>query len=179
LTSMPKKCENAKYMAKIMSVFAKHCITLPRLAFFLVFSALAFAAFAQSANEIDAILDTNEVTYAQVSYLMLNAAQIRGVSNPGDAFNYAAQRNWLPPNVSMQDRARLDAMALLAMQAFNMPGGVMYSVVKNGSAALAARYAYRELVYLNVIQGRVSPQMRVSGDQLLYIVNSILSREEE
>jgi len=164
-------------MVKIMSVFLK------RPVFFIWFIIFLFSAenlvFAQSAEEIDVLLDTNEVTYAQISYLILNAAQIQDVSSPDAAFNYAVQRNWLPRNASMQDKARLDTMALLVMQAFSIPGGVMYSITRSGSYALAAHYAYRELVYINIIQGRVSPQMKISGDQLLYIVNSVLAREEE
>jgi hypothetical protein len=39
-------------------------------------------------------------------------------------------------------------------------------------------YAYRELLWQNVIQGRVEPDMAVSGDLLLFVVNRALELME-
>ena len=69
--------------------------------------------------------------------------------------------------------ARLDGVSLLLMESFNIKGGIMYSLFRN------PHYAYRELVYLDIIQGRVDPEMTVSGDLLLFLVNRILSRQEQ
>jgi len=89
-----------------------------------------------------------------------------------EAFNYAAQQNWLPKNVSANDPARLDGVSLLLMRSFNVNGGLFYKLTKN------PHYAYRELTYINVIQGRADPMMNVSGGQLLFITGRLLARRE-
>ena len=143
------------------------------LIFFLFF---AIPVFSQSADEIDYLLSLDAVNYGQAAWLILNAADIQNAADEGSAFNYAAERNWISRNADINGSAKLNEVSLLIMQSFNIKGGVLYTLFKNTSAALAARYAYRELVYINVIYGRADPQMEVSGDLLLYMVGSILER---
>jgi outer membrane protein OmpA-like peptidoglycan-associated protein len=88
------------------------------------------------------------------------------------AFRFAEERNWLPRNSSPDQPARLDGVSLLIMRAFGLRGGVMYTLTG------APRYAYRELVYNGVIQGRAVPNMHVSGYDLLFFLNRILSQTE-
>ena len=144
---------------------------------------LALPAFAQTADEVEALLETGAVTYAQAARFALDAANITIDSAQGGQpanlwstnlwFEYAAQQGWLPKNVSADDKARLDGAALLVMRSFDIKGGIMYSILKN------PRYAYRELVYQNVIHGRIDPAMDVSGDALLYIINKIIAQRED
>jgi hypothetical protein len=58
------------------------------------------------------------------------------------------------------------------MGAFDIKGGIMYSLTKNPS------YAYRELVHQGVIQGRADPSLMVSGELLLFMVGKALDRME-
>jgi len=122
--------------------------------------------------EIETLLNTGAVTYAQAARFTLEAANVLATQNGEEAFNYAAERNWLPRNASPNDPARLDGIALLLMRSFEINGGIMYSLF--GSA----RYAYRELMYLNVIQRRADPAMQVSGERLLFYVNRIYAQRE-
>jgi hypothetical protein len=92
--------------------------------------------------------------------------------DPNEAFRYAAKRNWLPKKAAANDAARLDGISLLLMRSFGIKGGIMYSLTKS------PRYAYRELTYKNIIQGRADPAMNVSGGQLLFIINRALSLQE-
>ena len=39
------------------------------------------------------------------------------------------------------------------------------------------RYAYREMVYRKLIQGRANPSMKVSGQRLLQIIDRSLARQ--
>jgi hypothetical protein len=55
------------------------------------------------------------------------------------------------------------------VESFGIGGGIMYSITK------APHYAYLELVYRNVIQGRVIGSTPVSGDYLLFITGRMLS----
>jgi len=58
------------------------------------------------------------------------------------------------------------------MKAFNYKGGLMYMLTASPHSA------YREMVYLNVIQGRSDPSMNVSGEVLLFLTNRILAHIE-
>ena len=138
---------------------------------------LAIPAFlpAQTAQAIEELLDTKAISNQQAAWLVLEAANISGpagVSGQAAAFRYAADRGWLPANVQGEGRVRLDQVCLLLMRAFDIKGGIFYSLF--GSP----HYAYRELTYLNVIQGRAEPGMAVSGELLLFMIGRVLSQFE-
>jgi hypothetical protein len=63
---------------------------------------------------------------------------------------------------------RLDQFALLLARAFNLRGGIMYTLFPG------PRYAYRELVYRKVLDGRVDPAQTLSGERLLYFLDRAL-----
>ena len=80
-----------------------------------------------------------------------------------------AKQTWLPKNASLGDSARLNGVALLLMQSFDLEGGIFYRISKS------AHHAYRELTYKKVIRGSADPDMPVSGPQLLLMTNRILA----
>jgi hypothetical protein len=132
--------------------------------------------YAQTAAEIEKLLETKAVSYARAAWLVLEAADMSGSfenSAPEGAFNFAAQQGWLPKKAAPQDKASLEGISLLIMRSFGIKGGLFYSLAKN------PHYAYREMVYKDIIQGRSNPQMPVSGELLLFLVNRVLSRAEE
>jgi len=59
------------------------------------------------------------------------------------------------------------------MRSFGIKGGIFYSIFKS------PHYAYRELVYRGIIQGRVSPKTAVSGDMLIFGTNQTIMFQEE
>jgi len=137
---------------------------------------LAAPAFAQTAAEIEKLLETEAVSYEQAAWLVLEAADLSGSfegSAPDGAFKFAAQQGWLPKNAAPRDKASLEGISLLVMRSFGIKGGLFYSLMKN------PHYAYREMVYQDIIQGRSDPRMTVSGDLLLFIINRVLSHAEE
>jgi len=125
--------------------------------------------FAQTASEIETLLATEALSYGQAASFVLRAAD---VAASGDAFDYAAGQHWLPAAANQDAVAKLDGVSLLIMRAFDMKGGAFYTLMKT------PHYAYRELLYQNIIQGRVDPGMAVSGDLLLFIVNRALAQME-
>jgi len=54
--------------------------------------------------------------------------------------------------------------------------GVFYSSLLTFNFSLA--FAYRELEYRNVIEGKTVPAMAMSGEQLIFIINRMLSEQE-
>ena len=148
---------------------------------FFLLSVLALGALAlspaQTAAEMETLLNTQAVTYAQAARFVLQATSVAAtdaatIADPSEAFRFAQEKDWLPKGVSPETPARLDGIALLFMRSFDLKGGIFYSLTKN------PHYAYRELVYRSAIQGKTDPQMAVSGYQLIFITNRILESNE-
>jgi hypothetical protein len=141
------------------------------LLFILALGGLALLS-AQTAAEMETLLNTEAVTYAQAARFVLQAAEAATIARPAEAFQFAQEKNWLPKGVSPETPARLDGISLLFMHSFGIKGGIFYSLFKK------PHYAYRELVYRQAIQGRADPRMAVSGYQLIFITNRILESNE-
>ncbi|MCL2129475.1 MAG: OmpA family protein [Treponema sp.] len=129
---------------------------------------------AQTAMEIEELLDVKAVSYEQASRLVLKAADIQEFSatvslpDGSEAFNLAAERKWLPKNAAINAEASYEGVSLLIMRAFNIKGGLFYTISKN------AHYAYREMVQKEIIQGRSDPKMPLSGEELLFLVDRVI-----
>ena len=141
------------------------------LYFFIICFVLSAPAFAQTAAELEVLLNTNAVSYEQAARFVLEAADVP--VSAGEAFRHAAEQNWLPQDAAPGDTAVLQGVSHLIMQSFGIKGGILYSGTQS------PHYAYRELVYLNVIQGRVDPRMAVSGEFLLFMIGRMLSQTED
>jgi len=131
----------------------------------------------QTAEKLEELLNTPAVSYEQAAWLILEAADVWDLSGTGapgfrEAFNAAAERRWLPGNAGSGDNARLDGISLLFMESFGLKGGLFYKIFRN------PHYAYRELVYQEIIPGRIDPAMAVSGDMLVYMTGRVLSELE-
>jgi len=150
----------------------KFFILLPALLFFSLCSAPLFAQTAgQTAAELEELLQTQAVSYGQAARFVLAAVDAARL-DPEQACAFAVEQRWLPRKAQAADAARLNDVSLLLMQAFDLSGGMGYSLTKS------PHYAYRELVYQDIIQGRADPAMTVSGEQLLFLINRFLSLQE-
>jgi len=132
---------------------------------------LAPRVFAQTAAELETLLYADAVNYGQAARFVLLAADINDLKAE-DAFSYAMEKKWLPAKAEKDSDAKLDGVSLLIMRAFDIKGGAFYTMMK------PPHYAYRELLYQNVIQGRADPGMAVSGDLLFFVVNRALEQKE-
>ena len=126
-----------------------------------------------TAREIETLLETNAVTYAQAARFVLEASPAAAAFEKEEAFRYAQERDWLPKEVAAEDQARLDGISKMILEAFGIGGGIMYTLTKS------PHYAYRELVYMNIIQGRVTGSMPLSGERLILITGRMLSLRED
>jgi len=144
------------------------------LCFFGALCAASASAAAQgAAAEIEYLLASPAVTYAQASRFVLEAADAAIFEDPAEAFGFAMERNWLPGNAAPDAPARLDGVSLLLMRSFGLSGGIMFTLT--GSA----HFAYREMEYMGFLHGRISPRQRVSGDILLYLTGRVLAHVED
>jgi hypothetical protein len=124
---------------------------------------------AQTASEIENLLKLSAVTYGQAASFVLRASEAVKTSNVNEAFKLAVEKNWLPKNVSADSQARLDVISMLVMKSFGLKGGLFYSIFKN------PHYSYREMAARKAFKGKTDANNAVSGDQLLFITNSVLS----
>jgi len=143
------------------------------LTFFLLI--ICTALHAQTADFIQTLLQTQAVSYEQAARFVLEAADLSDSYNKTnehdatqEAMRFAIEKKWLPKNTKAQDAISLERLSLLIMRAFGLKGGPMYSIFHN------AHYSYREMVFQDIIQGRSDPQMKVSGEKLLFIVGRVL-----
>ena len=131
-----------------------------------------FAQAVSPAEEFENLLNTDVVTYAQACRFVLEAAEVLVSNDSVEAFRYASSRGWLPNNAGSDDKAQLNHISRLLMRSFDIKGGLFYSITRS------SRYAYRELKYMNIIQGRVDATMPVSGERLIFYVNRLLARQD-
>ena len=152
---------------------------LKRYLWFLVLSFSLFAPAlpklnAQTAERLTWLLEQEMISYRQVSWFVLEAADIGErfgpwtVVSPEAAFDFAMEQGWLPRNVRAEHAVRMMGLSFMIMQVFEIRGGIFYTLTRS------QRHAYRELAYLGIIQGRSDPAMLVTGDQLLFTVNRAL-----
>ena len=124
---------------------------------------------AQTAARIELLLETEAVNYGQAALFALEAAGLVSGASEEHAFAFAAERQWLAEGAAQNAQIRLDELSLIIMEAFGIRGGIMFSMFRN------PHYAYRELVYQEIIQGRAAPNMAVSGEELLFLINRVLA----
>jgi len=152
-------------MASVLKI--KHLIIL-----FVLYFCVMGVLSAQTGAEIETLLKTSEVTYAQAARFVLKASEAASINDSRAAFNFAAEKKWLPKDATPDSKARMDGVSLLFMESFKFKGGIFYSLFKN------PHYAYRELAARNAFKGKIDPKMAVSGDQLLFITSRFLSVKE-
>lgn len=132
-----------------------------------------FSLSAQTAAEMDALLETEAVTAAASARFVLEAARLLPSGLSGDAaeraaYDMAFSNGWLKGGAA--DTVTLKDTAFLVMKAFDLKGGILHSLFRN------PRYAYREMIYQKLIQGRADSSMEVSGRRLLQIIGKTLSQ---
>jgi hypothetical protein len=140
----------------------------------LLLLAILFAALlssplhAQTAAELEELLQIQTISYAQAARFVLEAADTANVNDAAQAFALASERAWLPKKAAAEKPITLAELSFLIMKAFDLKGGMMYAI-KPGP-----RYAYRSLISRSFIQGASDPDMTVSGDRFLLILGNVL-----
>jgi hypothetical protein len=138
----------------------------------LLFGICYFAAAplqAQTAAELEALLQTQSVSREQAARFVLAAAELTDAPDAGRAFAYAVERAWLPKNAPPEKPITLAELSFLIMRAFDMKGGVMYAILPG------PRYAYRSMLIRSLIQEPADPAMTLNGGRFLLILGNVLS----
>jgi len=145
----------------------------------LLFASAALLS-AQTAAEMQTILNSPAVTYGQAALFVIASASDEvsagnedgEQSTPGqtqqNAFDLAVSRGWIHQKAKLNEPIKLRELSFLIMKAFDMKGGLMYSIFPG------PRYGYRSLVSRSVIRSGSDPGMTVSGDWFLLILGNVL-----
>lgn len=128
-------------------------------------------AFAQSADVVTDILNSDEVTYGQVCYL---SAIHQGLISEDASYEAAVDallaRGQIPENVGAYDSVFMANLAFIYVQIWpNIKGGLMFSLT-NGSP----RYAFKKLKSDGLIPDNTDPNQVVSGREALNILTSCM-----
>ncbi len=145
-----------------------------RALFVMIFSLISTSLLAQQTGVIDEILLEEKVSFGKTVYLALLAAGLipEGAS-VDESLAVLKQKGWMVEPKSSEDAINLGEYSFLLMKAFEMPGGLLYSIFPG------PRYACRELAHLNLIRGNSSPYRNLSGEEVLQMLGHILAWKEE
>ena len=128
-------------------------------------------AFAQSANVVTEILDTEQVTYGQVCYL---SAVRQGLISENDSYDAAVQvlfsNGQIPEDVDATAPVYLANLAFVYAQIWpDMKGGLLFKLTKG-----SPRYAFKQFKADGVIDEDMDPGSFVSGRDALSILTSCM-----
>lgn len=141
---------------------------IKRLAIVVIVSATAMAAFGQSNEFLDSLVQSKAVTFGQVSYLVLVSSDNIGEdTDVGRAFEFLQHVGWAPRRAKVDATIRLDEYALILSRAFDIRGSLMARLFPS------PHYAYHSLASLEVIQGKSDPSMSVSGVQAIQMLGRV------
>jgi hypothetical protein len=113
------------------------------------------------------------LTWSDITAFTLEAADKDMFNSSENVFSFAQEQKLISKNTKIDDYVNFKLLSSFFMKAFNLKGGLMYTITK------APHFAYRELVYKEIIQGRSDPDMKVNGDNFLFILGRVLSFVED
>ena len=131
---------------------------------------------AQTAVELEAILETQALSSGQAAYFVLASLndsstwsnEFAIASSPEKAFELAMSNRWFRKGTTPDKKITLGTLSFLMMKAFGIKGGMMYSLLPG------PHYSYRTMVSRSLIQGTADPAMNVSGERFLLILGNVL-----
>ncbi|GAB1484637.1 hypothetical protein MASR2M78_34550 [Treponema sp.] len=146
---------------------------MKRIGFFMIFCLVGLYISAQSNEFVDTLLSETAVDYGQISYLVLVASDnLSEDSDPARAFELLENLGWASKTAKLESLVDISEYAFILMRAFGMKGGVMYSLFPS------PRYAYREFVARQIIQGRSDPDMKVDGVAAVRMLGRVFDEQE-
>ena len=133
---------------------------------------LVLSAYAQSADVITDILETEEITFGQVCYL--TAAQLNIIEDSTsyeDAVTALYEHGYIPGMEEYDVPVPAVDLAYLYSKLWNIKGGLMYRLTKG-----APRYAFRQFQADGIVSADMDPSAYVSGEKALSIYTSCINK---
>lgn len=131
-------------------------------------------AVAQSSERISEMIKTDEITFAQASYLIATyKGMVAEDADNNTAFLELVNSGIIKNRYETDDLLTLDNAAYLCAWTMDIKGGIFYSLFKS------PRYAFKELQAKGVLPSDVDPIFTVSGREFLGIFNACADIAEE
>lgn len=132
---------------------------------FLFFTALLISSFtfAQSADFVTRMLETEQATFGQVCYLSaVSQNLVSDAAKEVDAMNAIFEQGILPDGAQPGDVINYKQAAVIFSRIWNVKGGLFYRISGGNS-----RYAFKQLKNDGVILQNADPSMIPSGVDIL------------
>lgn len=135
----------------------------------LFFSILfSLAAFSQSNEFVDKLINSKAISLGQAAYLVLVASDnLADDSDEIRAFDLLVQQGMVSSSDNSERSISMAEYAFILAKSFGVKGGIMFTFFPS------PRYAYRELVARLVIQGKSDPMMTVSGERAIRMLGRV------
>ena len=132
------------------------------------------ALSAQSNQLVDEVLAQNPVQFGHAAYLALTAGgQIPETATTEEAATWATQHKWAPPGLKATDALPLDQYSFILMKAFDLKGGIFFTIFPG------PRYALRELSFLRIASSPVWSDKKISGDEAMRMLTKAMDLKEK
>ncbi len=146
---------------------------LRRFLFVVFFALFQLPVFSQSDELIDNLLNERYAEFGKAAYLVLAGANLissdASVTKAGkEAIAFLKNSGWHIRIQNPDSAMSLGEYAYIIMRAFKIKGGIMYTIFP------CPRYASRELYYLGFITGSKDPFRKISGEEAVSILQSVL-----
>lgn len=145
---------------------------MTRNVFIVAFVLLCGVLFAQSNERVDELLAQDAAQVGHTAYLIYTASgAIDDSADLSAAVSAAIDSGAIPVGTSPEDPVDFGAFSYMLMEAFNVPGGIMYRIVPG------RRYASREVVYQEWSRTRRAPGDLLDGDSVVRILSVFLNEQ--
>lgn len=137
----------------------------------LIFAAvfcISTLTFAQSADKITEILETERLTFGQAAYICVSA--VKDVENEDLAYKKMVDDGIISEKYSADDEINLRNFAHFCANTWDVKGSLMLLIFKN------ARYAFRQMKADGVIRSGADGSKPLTGREALNIVTECLEK---
>ncbi len=122
-----------------------------------------FPVFSQSAAVMSDILEKEQASYGDFSYLV--AAEAGREATLPEAFDWCTQFESFPGSSTLDSAITAKTVSFFLMSNYDLPGGLMWSAMRN------ARYAWKELKANGFWKQGMDPDHILSGRELIQALN--------
>lgn len=144
------------------------------IAFWLLLLLVVAAAPADQMDVIASLQTAEEVTYREGGYAVLVAAGVLpGTAEPDAALNPELRRRLGWGSRPADTPLTVAEFSYIVMEAFDIPGGLMYRI------APGPRYAVRQLRFRRILLERVDATETISGVQALRLIGNAIEWTED
>ena len=133
---------------------------------------LVLSAYAQSADVITDILDTEEVTFGQVGYL--TAVQMKLIEEDAsyeDALSVLYEKGYIPSIEDEDSPIPAVDVVYLYSKLWTIKGGLLFRLTKG-----SPRYAFRQFQSDGIISTDLDPSAYISGVKALSIYTACVNK---